>query len=310
MRRRAIALLATGVAGVSLVGCGGGGTPRAQVSTSTGSVSVPLIEFHEHNAVWAFVGLTFGGHLYYFLVDTGAERTIIDAPVARKLRLRANGSSRVFAPLGCRLLAQPVALRSWRLGDVALPAITAFTHKLLTPRAFSRLPFGGLLGSDVLSRFGTVTVDFAHRRLILRAKAPTGDRAVPITVLRHGGSVLATTQVHLNNHSAQFVIDTGAETSVIDSAAAARLRLAPAGPRESGAGAACRVAATPVFVRHWSIAGLRFPKAVIARVPVVLPEKYVNEPIVGIVGTSTLARRGRLTIDFAHSRMVLGGARR
>jgi hypothetical protein len=39
----------------------------------------------------------------------------------------------------------------------------------------------------------------------------------------------------------------------------------------------------------------------------VLPKKYLNERIVGIVGTSTLARRGTLTIDFARSRMVLGG---
>lgn len=39
-----------------------------------------------------------------------------------------------------------------------------------------------------------------------------------------------------------------------------------------------------------------------------VPKKYLNGRITGIVGTSTLARRGTLTIDFAHSRMVLGGA--
>jgi predicted aspartyl protease len=308
MRRRAIALLVTAVAGVSLAGCGGGGTPTPQGSTSVGSVSVPLIEYHQGNAVSAFVGLTLAGHLYYFLVDTGAERTIIDAPVARKLGLRDDGSPREFAPLGCRVRGQPVSLRNWRLSGVPLPAITAFTHKLLTPRAFSRLPFGGLLGSDLLSRFGTVTIDFAHRRLTLKGRAPAGGRTVPITVLRRAGSVLATTQVGLDNRSARFVIDTGSEVSVIDATAAARLRLAPAGPPENGAGAVCRVAVTPVFVRHWSMAGLRVPRAVIGRVSVVVPKKYLNGRIAGIVGTSTLARRGTLTIDFAHSRMVLGGA--
>jgi hypothetical protein len=66
------------------------------------------------------------------------------------------------------------------------------------------------------------------------------------------------------------------------------------------------VAVTPVLVRQWSIAGLRVSKAVIARVPGVIPKKYLSERIAGIVGTSTLGRRGTLTIDFAHSRMVLG----
>ncbi|MGZ4196551.1 MAG: aspartyl protease family protein [Solirubrobacteraceae bacterium] len=307
MRRRAIALLVTGVAGVPLGGCGGGGTPTAKGSTSVGSVSVPLIEYHQGNSVSAFVGLTLGGHLYYFLVDMGAERTIIDAPVAKKLGLRDDGAPREFSPFGCSVRVQPVSLRNWGLGKVPLPAITAFTHKLLTPRAFSRLPFEGLLGSDLLSRFGTVAIDFAHRRLTLRGKPPTDGRAVPITILRRTGSVLATTQVDFDNHSARFVIDTGAQISVIDSTAAARLRLASAGLRQSGAGAVCRVAVTPVFARHWSIAGLRVPKAAIGRVPVVLPKKYLNARIVGIVGTSTLARRGTLTIDFAHSRMILGG---
>jgi hypothetical protein len=172
-----------------------------------GSVSVPLIEYHRGNSVSAFVGLTFGGHLYYFLVDTGAARTFIDAPVARKLGLRDVGAPREFAPLGCKVLARPVSLRNWRLGDVPLAPITAFTHKLLAP-GVSRLPFGGLLGSDVLSRFGTVTIDFARRRLILRGKAPTCGRATPITVVRQAGSVLATTEVGLDSHSARFVIDT------------------------------------------------------------------------------------------------------
>jgi predicted aspartyl protease len=274
-----------------------------------GSVSVPLIEYHQGNSVSAFVGLMVRGHLYYFLVDTGAERTIIDAPVAKKLGLRDDGAPREFAPLGCRVRGQPVSVRNWRLRDVPLPVITAFTHKLLRPPGISRLPFGGLLGSDVLSRFGTVTIDFTHRRHMLRGKAPTGGRATPITVVRQAGSVLATTQVGLDSHSARFVIDTGADTSIIDSTAAARLGLAPAGPRQSGAGAVCRVAVTPVLVRQWSIAGLRVPEAVIARVPVVVPKKYLNARIDGIVGTSTLARRGTLTIDFAHSQLVLGGTR-
>ncbi len=135
MRRRAVALLVTGVAGVVLVGCGGGGVRTVQASPSRNSLSVPLIGHRDHNAVAAFVGVTLAGHLYYLLVDTGAASTIIDTRVARKLGLRDKGSPREFASLGCKVLAQPVALLRWRLGDVTLPATTVFTQRLLTPGA-------------------------------------------------------------------------------------------------------------------------------------------------------------------------------
>jgi hypothetical protein len=186
---------------------------------------------------------------------------------------------------------------------VRLPPITAFRVRLLTPHGLSGLPFGGLLGSDFLSRFGTVTIDFTHRRLVLGEQAPSGGRVLGIDVLRRAGGVSATTQVDLDKRKAQFVIDSGATISVIDSSLAAQLGLTPIGPAITATGAVCHAAVTPVAVRAWSIAGFRLSPSVIGRVPVVLPDPA----IMGVLGTSTLARRGKLTIDFRQSRMILGG---
>jgi hypothetical protein len=49
---------------------------------------------------------------------------------------------------------------------------------------------------------------------------------------------------------------------------------------------------------------------VIARAPHLLPASFVRAGISGIVGTATLARFGKLTIDYARSTMILGGSGR
>jgi predicted aspartyl protease len=307
MRHRVTAVLVTAVAGVSLAECGDGGSKTARGWSVTQALSVPLIEYRSGNAVQAFVGLVIEGHRYDFLLDTGAAGTIVDARVARRLGLRDDGAPRVFAPLGCRVSSQPVAVRSWRLGRMSLPASTVFTQNLLITRRFAGLPFGGLLGSDFLSRFGTVTIDFARRRLILGGSNAARRHGAAVTVLRRAGFVLAATPVAFENQRNRFLIDTGAAVSLIDAKTATHLRLPVAGPSTRVLGAACRTAITPVRVRGWSVAGVRRAQAVIGRADDVLPESYLRQGIVGIIGTSTLARRGTLTIDYAHGTMVLGG---
>jgi predicted aspartyl protease len=310
--RRAIALLLTGVAGAVLAGCGSGSHSATRRASSARPLSVPLTVYRSHGVVVAFVRVAVEGHAYEFVVDTGAARTIIDARVARRLGLRDDGSPRKFATLGCEVSAQPVALPSWRLGSASFPATTVFSQRLLIPRVFSRLPLGGFLGSDFLSRFGTVTIDLTHRQLILGGgtHSGTGGHAVPIKILRLAGGTLATTHVELDHHQAGFVVDTGAASSVIDSRAATRLRLHAVGRRTSITGAVCRSTATPVFVHGWNFAVLRLPQTVIVRVTGLLPERVAREGVVGILGMATLARFGALTIDYSHATMILGGTGR
>jgi predicted aspartyl protease len=311
MCRRPVSLVLTAIAaGSVLAGCGSGGHSAAKRTSSARSLSVPLTVYRSHGLVIALVRLTLEGHPYDFIVDTGAARTFIDARVASRLGLRDGGSPREFWTLGCQVSAQPVALRSWRLGDASFSTTTVFTQRLLIPRVLSRFPVAGLLGSDFLSRWGKVTIDLTHRRLILggSTRTGTGGHAVPIKILRLAGGTWATTQVELDHHRSRFLVDTGAAISVIDSSAAARLRLQAAGPRVSVTGAVCRSTVTPVLVHGWSIAVLHIPRAVIGRASEVLPERVLREGIVGIVGMATLSRFGVLTIDYSHARMILGGS--
>lgn len=70
MRRRAIALLLTAVAGGVLAGCGSGSHSAAKRSSSARPLAVPLTVYRSHGLVTALVRLTVEGHPYYFIVDT------------------------------------------------------------------------------------------------------------------------------------------------------------------------------------------------------------------------------------------------
>jgi predicted aspartyl protease len=310
MRVRALALVLTGVAAGGLAGCGTGRSVARRTS-ATRSVSVPLTVYRSHGLVAALVRITLEDHPYYFVVDTGAASTVIDARVASRLGLRDDGSPRRSAPLGCKVSAQPVALPRWRLGNASFPASTVLTQRLLIPSALPHLPLAGLLGSDFLSRSGAVTIDLAHRRLILggSTRLDRGGHAVRIKILRftQGGRGV-TTRVDLDRHRAWFVVDTGASVSAVDAQAAAARRLQAVGPKVGVTGAVCHRTATPVLVHSWSVAGLRFSNAVIGRASELLPQRVVREGVIGIVGMATLARFGVLTIDYSHARMILGGS--
>jgi Aspartyl protease len=299
-------VLATATVLIATAACGSAARPAGSAH-GAGSVYVPIVLSGSPPTIKPLVRVTLRGRPYYLIVDTGAARTIIDRPVANALGLPAHGSPYTFSTFGCDVSAQPVSLAGMHLGSTALPTITVFSERLLIPRGFSGVPIGGLLGSDILSRFGVVTISFTRRRLILRAKAPTGGRTVPVTALRPIGGVLETTWVDFDDHRARFLVDTAAPISLIDWAAPAGRDLKPAGPATSVAGAACRSAMTPVRVGDWRIAGLHLRGAIVGRAHRVLPATLVREGIIGIAGASTLTRFGALTIDYARSSMTLGG---
>ena len=103
------------------------------------------------------------GRTFPFLIDTGATRSVVDQALAKKLRLAKVGAPIRVSGVGCTSAARNVRLAGWRIGGQRLPAIIATTTRIAgaNGRAF------GLLGSDVLSRFGSAKIDYAHARLIL-----------------------------------------------------------------------------------------------------------------------------------------------
>jgi hypothetical protein len=83
----------------------------------------------------------------------------------RKLRLKTIGDPVTVTGITCRGTAGRLRLSRWRAGTFALPAAEIQTIDM--PEPGGGIEIDGLLGSDILSMFGSITVDYRSERLVL-----------------------------------------------------------------------------------------------------------------------------------------------
>lgn len=158
---------------LSLSGCvitsgfpAGPTTGEPSAACGAGGPLVPLRVVQTGEATLALVEVSLQGQgPFPFALDTGASSSVVDLDVATRLGLPRSGTTRdVIGVIGEQTV--PLAeVASWRLGDVELGPTRVALVDLPEPGQGPGLD--GLLGSDVLSRFGCVVVDYANRRLEL-----------------------------------------------------------------------------------------------------------------------------------------------
>jgi predicted aspartyl protease len=120
--------------------------------------------------VLALVPVTIDGKgPYTFALDTGASQSLVDSQVARELRVEQTGTTHSVAGITDVTQVKTIKVKRWRVGRIDLPATTVVE---------ANLPFGnaeggvqGLLGSDMLSEFDVVTIDYARGELRLHHRA-------------------------------------------------------------------------------------------------------------------------------------------
>ena len=163
MRLAALAALC-----VLAAGCGSAGaTPSPH-----DSVFVNIKILKQGKQVLALVPVTIDGHgPYQFAIDTGASTSLVDSQVAKELQAPRTGTKQRIAGVTSVSKVASIRVKRWSVGGVELPATTVVE---------ANLPFGnasggvqGLLGSDMLSRFDVVTIDYARGRLTLHHR-PAG----------------------------------------------------------------------------------------------------------------------------------------
>ena len=153
------------VCAVALVGVTGGVASAMPVQAHTAQATIPIVVVKtKSGATAALVRVYIHGRLVPMLIDTGATVTVINATAARRLHLKTVGKRHKFCGVTGCALARRVRVSNWNVGGVvALPTVVVSSSPIAGLNAH---PFG-LLGSDVLSRFGSVTIDYAAKELIL-----------------------------------------------------------------------------------------------------------------------------------------------
>lgn len=292
---------------------GGGSRVPIEVSTVAGQVA-------------ELVNVCIAGQgPFPFVLDSGAGQSTIDDRLARRLHLGATGQAETFAGVDCTGTAHPVSVSQWSLEGVAL-APQQLTSATL-PQIGGKGEPVGLLGSDVLSRFGAVRIDFTAGDLLLPGPqgqplpneasytGPTGPppsavltqgggTTVPVTVSPFPGDVSLSVHVRFaGGNRRSFVVDTGSSQSVVATSLARveSLRRTDLAQRQA---TVCSVITVPlVHSGPWSVPGRPLYPQLVGSTSF---GSIALGGTQGLLGSDQLRRFGWVVLDYSGGRLVLG----
>ncbi len=158
-----------------------------------------------------------GNGPYRFLVDSGADRSVIGAALATRLALPADATARVRSMAGVSD-APTVLIESLTIGTSMIPDIKAPA----LPEKF--IGAQGIIGIDALVD-QRIRLDFdAHTVTIQDSRRPSvsDDGEIVVTARRRKGQLILT-QVSVDGSRSYAVIDTGSELTLGNSAMMARV---------------------------------------------------------------------------------------
>ena len=269
---------------------------------------IPFTLVGDHIVVDAVVA----GRPGRFILDTGSGSASVTPGFARGLDLQVHGGPVQASGAG-------EGATEIRIGAARAVNIGPLHFENMPVMVFSADPFkplgqpmSGALGYDVFARW-TVTVDFAARRLFFidpRSYTPPPAAIVlPADLTARVPIVSVTVRARSSSRPrrARLVVDTGTSTFAVlfSSDFAGRAHIATISPRRTlglGSGSAGLSIGSVMRVHAIDAGGL-----------------VLNSPVVGVPGDTTgffasgvangtmgqgLFRRGRLTIDYPHKRIV------
>jgi len=255
-----------------------------------------------------------------FFLDSGAGQTHISAGLADRLHLATISRSRGTGIGGCIDNYSVVMVDSWSADGLPLTSqsISADTE----PGMGGKGEPVGLLGNDVLSRFGAVRIDFDPGALVLPGpeRAPLGTSTfigpkapVPAELTKGQGEVvpaeasIGPVNDYLNvlvrfgdQPSNWFVVDTGTSRTQVDPWVSKEGSLRATDLADS-TDTVCSVLMTPIVQSgSWSMSGL------VLRPQLVDSGNIGSSSIAGIVGADTLAHKKWVVLDYTGGLVVLG----
>jgi len=149
-----------------------------------------------------------GQEHFSFVVDTGADPTVLDKRAAQKLGLRAFGSGQV-ANVGGVARGVSAILPELRVGPIRATNLKVLVSDLSFLEKALNVRIDGMIGIDVLGQ-APFMIDYkAH--LISFSDAASLDRSVPYQMVGH----FPTVEITLNGGRFRLMVDTGASSLML-----------------------------------------------------------------------------------------------
>lgn len=243
---------------------------------------------------------------YSFIVDTGAERTVISRELADRLNLDPGRTAMVYS-----------MTEASRIETVVIPALEVGQRTIseIHAPALARRDLGaeGMLGVDTL-RSQRVELDFVRAEMTVTASRRPPERPWPrdtilITARSRYGHLLIT-DASFDGQRIVVIIDTGSQTTVANSALRRRLerrgRLRAMRPIELLSVTGGRLDAEYGFAREVQLgdAMIRNLPVAFADVPPFRQLGLADRPAI-LLGMDALRLFDRVSLDFANRRVRL-----
>ncbi|QYJ06818.1 retroviral-like aspartic protease family protein [Qipengyuania flava] len=240
-----------------------------------------------------------GSKPYRFLIDTGAQATVVTHRIVEELNLQRRGQAMLVA-MGSQELVDLVEVDELSFAD---QSITGLIAPLL--RA-NNIGADGILGLDSLQDL-RVLIDFREERMLVAdADALGGNSGYEIVVrARRKLGQMVITDANINGVRTAVVIDTGAQNSIGNLALFRKLRAREVGEMTSTDVHGTLVRSDLSYARELEIGGMTM-----GNVPIGFTESptfdaldLTNRPAL-ILGIGNMRVFDRVAIDFARRQVL------
>lgn len=292
--RARTALFAVILGGAALPLHGQDSIPSTQQAIDESPETVGLDPLNDRLSVGVIID---GRGPYHFVVDTGAERTVISRELASRLDLKSGGRIMLHSMSSSGEVATAVipSLMVSRkpVNDIHAPALAA-----------AHIGAAGMLGTDTLQQ-QQVLFDFPRKRMTISRSRPAslGRDEIVVTARSLYGRLIVT-DADVEGQKVLVVIDTGSDVTIGNEALREKLiakrKLATGSPIELISVLGDSTAATYTRTKRVNIGSVRLSNMPIAFANVHLFEqlKLEGRPAL-LLGMDTLQLFDRVAIDFA-----------
>lgn len=269
------------------------------IATDAGNVEATLLALGELDARLTVPVQVGNKGPYHFIIDTGAERTVVSRELAGSLRLAPGTPVTLTAMTGTS-----------RVDTVVVPELAIQSigeqHTIIAPALAARnLGAVGLLGIDTL-RNHQVSIDFERGTMSVRPSEPRKKRErrdpdeIVVTAKNVFGQLIVT-DAYYGNTRIQVVLDTGSQVTMGNSALRKRVgrRAAKSRAIQLTSVTGAKAAADYTYVPDISVGKVRFGAMPVAFADVTPFERFglIKRPAL-LLGMDALRSFRRVDIDF------------